>query len=218
MNSTNKSVEELFGKNAVAAVARELSLVQMRRPTWVYDDGGRKAADFKSKAKGDCVIRAIAIAIGEPYAKIHNDLTALINSKRFDRFYRRQKAGQRDPAHHGVPRLVYEPYLQTLGWDWVPTMWMGSGCKVHLVAKELPSGRIIARLSRHISLRSLTVLFTTTMIRRAAESAACMATSLRRAPGHDTRAETAIGRRHRCGRSLPGAGSDREAVASHALA
>ena len=34
---------------------------------------------------------------------------------------------------------------------WVPTMQIGSGCKIHLRADELPSGRIICRLSKHLT-------------------------------------------------------------------
>jgi len=39
--------------------------------------------------------------------------------------------------------------LKALGWTWTPTMFIGSGCKVHLKASELPHGRIICSVSRH---------------------------------------------------------------------
>ena len=42
------------------------------------------------------------------------------------------------------------PYLQSLGWKWTPTMQIGSGCKVHLCADELPPGRLIVSVSRHL--------------------------------------------------------------------
>lgn len=32
---------------------------------------------------------------------------------------------------------------------WVPTMFIGSGCKVHMKSSELPKGRILVRLSQH---------------------------------------------------------------------
>jgi hypothetical protein len=32
----------------------------------------------------------------------------------------------------------------------VPTMQIGSGCRVHLRADELPAGRIICQVSRHL--------------------------------------------------------------------
>lgn len=38
-----------------------------------------------------------------------------------------------------------------LGFRWVPTMKVGEGCKVHLDAEELPGGRIICKLSRHLT-------------------------------------------------------------------
>jgi hypothetical protein len=39
--------------------------------------------------------------------------------------------------------------LDHLGWEWVSTMGIGTGCTVHLDEAELPEGRIIARVSRH---------------------------------------------------------------------
>jgi hypothetical protein len=34
---------------------------------------------------------------------------------------------------------------------WIPTMQIGSGCKVHLIDGELPMGKIICRLSKHLT-------------------------------------------------------------------
>lgn len=39
--------------------------------------------------------------------------------------------------------------LLRYGFKWVPTMQIGSGCKTHLRNDELPSGKIVARVSRH---------------------------------------------------------------------
>jgi hypothetical protein len=39
--------------------------------------------------------------------------------------------------------------MAELGFEWVPTMHIGSGCRVHLKAEELPSGRIIVAVSKH---------------------------------------------------------------------
>lgn len=36
------------------------------------------------------------------------------------------------------------------GGKWHPTMTIGSGCKVHLRADELPSGRIVCSCSGHL--------------------------------------------------------------------
>lgn len=38
-----------------------------------------------------------------------------------------------------------------LGWTWIPTMGVGTGCKVHMAAGELPMGRIIVKVSKHYS-------------------------------------------------------------------
>jgi hypothetical protein len=35
------------------------------------------------------------------------------------------------------------------GFVWVPTMSIGSGCKVHLRADELPAGRLVVSVSNH---------------------------------------------------------------------
>jgi hypothetical protein len=40
--------------------------------------------------------------------------------------------------------------LSELGWVWTPTMTIGSGCQVHLRADELPPGRLICKVSKHL--------------------------------------------------------------------
>ena len=55
-----------------------------------------------------------------------------------------------DSARTGSFKDVYKPYLERLGWTWTPTMFIGSGCKVHLKADELPKGKIICSVSRHL--------------------------------------------------------------------
>lgn len=42
---------------------------------WVYNDGGRADAGFKGEA-GDCVTRAIAIAMDRPYKEVYNELAS----------------------------------------------------------------------------------------------------------------------------------------------
>jgi len=41
-------------------------------------------------------------------------------------------------------------YLRGIGSRWIPTMHIGSGCKVHLREGELPAGRLIVALSKHL--------------------------------------------------------------------
>jgi hypothetical protein len=105
---------------------------------WVYDDGGRAAAGYIGAA-GDCVARAIAIATETPYAAVYAALAA-----------RNAETGAKRSAREGVPRKVYETYLIEHGFEWVPCMGIGTGCRVHLRADELPGGRIVARLSGHL--------------------------------------------------------------------
>lgn len=111
---------------------------------WVKDDGGRAAAGFKGKAR-DCVCRAIAIATEVPYREVYDALTSLSQSERSS------KRRKRSSADGGVHRVTYQKLLASWGWVWTPTMKVGHGCKVHLRADELPPGRLIARLSRHLA-------------------------------------------------------------------
>jgi hypothetical protein len=61
----------------------------------------------------------------------------------------KRRRGQSN-ARTGVYRTTYHQYLTSLGWKWTPTMFIGQGCKVHLRADELPKGRIVVALSKHI--------------------------------------------------------------------
>lgn len=51
----------------------------------------------------------------------------------------------------GHVRSVYEKYLFSLGYQWIPIMKIGSGCKMHLKSDELPYGRIIVAVSKHLT-------------------------------------------------------------------
>jgi len=113
-----------------------------RACAWVWNDGGRKAAGFKGTAPGDCVTRAIAIALELPYQQVYDDLNALAKAT--------EKRGLRSTARTGVIRKTYEAYLKSLGWNFMPMMQIGRGCTCHMRANELPSGRIIVRLSHHL--------------------------------------------------------------------
>jgi hypothetical protein len=111
---------------------------------FVEDDGGRAAAGFKGKAD-DCVTRAIAIATGKPYRETYDALNALAKNERPSK----RKRG-RSSSRTGVHRNVTQEYLKSLGYEWTPTMQVGQGCKVHLRADELPTGRLIVKISKHV--------------------------------------------------------------------
>jgi hypothetical protein len=122
---------------------------------WIYNDGGRAAAGFKGKT-GDCVTRAIAIATKKPYQEVYDAMWASLRgyaSSHRDyvaRGIQRGEGRRGTTPRNGVSRKVFEPYLKSLGWKFTPTMYIGSGCKVHLRADELPGGRLIVSVSRHL--------------------------------------------------------------------
>lgn len=108
-----------------------------------HNDGGRAEAGFKGTA-GDCVCRSIAIATGKPYREVYDDLNVLGKNERRGK----RKRGV-SSARTGVYKATIRKYMESLGWVWVPTMQIGSGCQVHLCAEELPKGRLVVSVSRH---------------------------------------------------------------------
>jgi hypothetical protein len=123
-------------------------------PTWLYDDGGRAAAGFQGEA-GDCVTRAIAIATGLPYQDVYGELhsrIAVFAGGRSRAAKRAARGGGRrgTTPRNGVFRDVWHPFLVELGWLWTPTMAIGRGCQVHLHSDDLPSGRLVVKVSRHV--------------------------------------------------------------------
>jgi len=112
---------------------------------FVKDDGGRAKAGFKGST-GDCVTRAVAIATGLDYADVYAALSAGMKTQRTTK-----RSSAKASARNGVSvtRKWFKDYMTALGWAWTPTMQIGSGCTVHLVADELPSGRLIVAVSKH---------------------------------------------------------------------
>lgn len=132
-------------------MARDMSTLGMmgKHMPFTFDDGGRLAAGFKSSRAGDCVARAIAIAAEIPYLDVY---LALADGQATNRKTKRTRAGStRRSANNGVlvKRKWFREYMAGLGFEFVPTMLIGSGCKVHLVADELPAGRLIVSVSKH---------------------------------------------------------------------
>jgi hypothetical protein len=116
-----------------------------------YNDGGRAQAGYKGDT-GDCVTRAIAIATEQPYQTVYDAMFAgkeLHRDTKRDRLARRLAVRGASPRN-GCPRKVYDKYLKALGWAWQPTMRIGTGCRVHLAEGELPQGRLIVRVSKHV--------------------------------------------------------------------
>lgn len=109
---------------------------------FIVDDGGRAAAGYRGRA-GDCVARSIAIAAELPYQTVYDALNTAAKSE--------PPRGRASSARNGVARPTIRRFLKDLGWDWVPTMSIGSGTVVHLRADELPSGRLIVSCSKHLT-------------------------------------------------------------------
>jgi hypothetical protein len=108
---------------------------------FIKDDGGRAAAGYKGLT-GDCVCRAIAIAAQLPYQEVYDQINAAAKAEK--------RARGRSSARTGVFKDTRREYLRTLGWNWTPTMKFGQGCRVHLREEELPRGRLIVSVSRHM--------------------------------------------------------------------
>lgn len=106
-----------------------------------FNDGGRAKAGY-SGSTGDCVTRAVAIATGRPYQEIYDVLSRGCRNER-----KSTKGSARNGVH--VKRKWFKNYMASIGWVFVPTMSIGSGCTVHLAEGELPNGRIIASVSKH---------------------------------------------------------------------
>jgi hypothetical protein len=107
------------------------------------NDGGREDAGYKGET-GDCVTRAISIVTEKPYQEVYDRINELGKLERLSKNKR-----NRSNAREGVYKETIKKLMEEYGFKWVPTMFIGSGCKVHLKSKELPSGRILANVSKH---------------------------------------------------------------------
>ena len=110
---------------------------------WIQDDGGRSAAGYSGNTQ-DCVCRAIAIATERPYQEIYDLIIEFSGNERKSK-NRKAKSHPRTGVHKNTVRKL----MMHLGWKWVPTMFVGKGCHVHLCKEELPKGRLVVSLSRH---------------------------------------------------------------------
>ena len=113
--------------------------------SYEHDDGGREAAGFRGKA-GDCFVRAVAIAGRLPYREVY-DLANRFAAEEKPSKRRRGKSSAREGMHTHTAHKVFAH----LGWSWTPTMGIGTGCRVHVKAEELPPGRLVLNLSKHFA-------------------------------------------------------------------
>jgi hypothetical protein len=112
---------------------------------FIFNDGGRAAAGRKGYT-GDCVTRSICIATGLEYNYVYNSLDqiALLHE-------RKGKKKGISKSGTGVYRTTYDKFLKSIGWKWVPCMGIGTGCRFHLRDGELPMGKLIVSVSKHIT-------------------------------------------------------------------
>lgn len=105
----------------------------MTQLPFYYNDGGRSQY-FKAKNVGDCVIRAAAIASRKDYKEVYNLAHKLAGYS----------------PREGLKNEDCKKLMIALGFKWMPCMKIGTGCKVHLRAGEIPmKGRIVVSLSKH---------------------------------------------------------------------
>lgn len=102
-----------------------------------FNDGGRKAAGYKGRA-GDCVCRAICIALNLDYKETYLELA------------RRQKeiTGKRS-ARNGVNKKVYEQFLKERGWVWHKAPKFEGRKAYHYDMPEAEA--VIARMAKHLA-------------------------------------------------------------------
>jgi len=124
----------------IIAVSKQFKK-QKRMAKFKYNDGGKSLAGYKSDS-GDCVCRAIAIVTNVAYKDVYNTINKIASSERKNR--------GRSSARNGVKKATTRKVMQHFGLTWTPTMQIGSGCTTHLRADELPKGRIIASVSKHV--------------------------------------------------------------------
>jgi hypothetical protein len=118
---------------------------------WVYDEGGRWEAGYRPRHVGDCVVRAITIATEKPYQEVYEALRLASASHAMVGYYDGPKHRPRYRTSYanpdrGIPDCAYRSYLAALGWAHIPIQER----KVRLVAGELPNGRLVVEVSKHL--------------------------------------------------------------------
>jgi len=115
---------------------------------FVFHDGGRKAAGYKGRT-GDCVCRSIAIAAGLDYQEVYDYLAEGNCTQRASKRTGKKPRTAADGIN--TKRKWFKDYMASLGFEWTATMGVGTGCKVHLKEAELPAGRLVVAVSKHMT-------------------------------------------------------------------
>lgn len=101
--------------------------------TFIETDGGRSQY-FKGNA-GDCAARAMAIALGLDYKQCYDELSKA----------HRARTGKKT-ARNGIYKDDFDTVLNKHGWVWHPAPKFDGRKARH---SDMPSGNVIARMSRH---------------------------------------------------------------------
>lgn len=101
-----------------------------------FNDGGRAEAGYKGYA-GDCVCRAIAIALELDYKETYLQLARL----------NKIALGKRS-ARNGVAKDAYEKFLKDHGWVWHKAPKFEGRKAKHY---DMPEGVVIARMAKHLA-------------------------------------------------------------------
>ena len=103
--------------------------------------------------RGDCVPRAITIATELPYQIVFDELQRRQTEWRIKSNSKKayNKKPHRNKCYMGTYKEAYKPYLEELGWTWVPKMFIGQGFKTYLRKEDLPPGRLIVSVRKHLT-------------------------------------------------------------------
>ena len=101
---------------------------------YIYDDGGRSLY-FKGQT-GDCVCRAIAIASGRNYKEVYDNMFKTLGQS---------------PRLGVNPRSVkFKRMMEAWGFRWISTSGIGAHQAVHFIQGELPEGRLVCQVTKHM--------------------------------------------------------------------
>ena len=111
-----------------------LSSKTMKAIEFKYNDGGRSKY-YAAEGVKDCVTRAIAIATARDYKEVYDLISGVLGYS----------------PRNGIKTRHVHKVMALFGGVWVPRMQIGSGCKCHLRANEIPmTGRIVCNVSKHV--------------------------------------------------------------------
>ena len=113
---------------------------------YVISDGGRIQSGYASNGVGDCVPRGIAIATGQSYRSVYQEL------------YRRTELYKQTPygigyekvcCENGTNRMVYKAYLAELGWTYFHEEDKPENTRLSLYNPELHQGVVMVIIDNH---------------------------------------------------------------------